>query len=224
VDASPERRWTLIFVVGNEKSCRPPQRPQKPEMNKLLKAAKEIAEFLEEKGISYAVIGGIAVQYWGEPRITHDVGITVLIPSEDLKSFIEELLSRFQPRIENAKEFALKHRVILVKSTNGVPVDISLGIPGYEEWALKRAVWASFPEIGKIRLINVEDLVIHKCVAGRPRDVEDITTVLVRQRLQLDFSYIKKWLEAFKEVIESHDPLRIFEKAINEAKKRLETE
>ena len=36
-------------------------------------AAAEIATFLEEKGIDYVILGGLAVQHWGEPRATHDI-------------------------------------------------------------------------------------------------------------------------------------------------------
>ena len=79
----------------------------------LLKAAFEIARFLEEQGIPYFVIGGLALQHWGEPRFTRDVDITVLVTSKDLESFVDTVLARFQARIHDAREFALCHRVLL---------------------------------------------------------------------------------------------------------------
>ena len=187
----------------------------------LLRAAAEIARFLEDQGIPYFIIGGLALQHWGEPRLTRDVDITVLVASEELESFVDEVLSRFGPRIPDAREFALRHRVLLVRARNGVPIDISLGIPGYEEEAFERAVEIKFPEVGKLRLIGPEDLIIHKCVAGRPRDVEDVVGILVRQRLRLDLGLVRRWLTEFREVVDSHDPLEIFEEALKRARRAL---
>jgi len=48
-------------------------------MNFLLEAAAEIADFLEREGVPYAILGGLAVQYWGEPRTTRDVDIIAMV-------------------------------------------------------------------------------------------------------------------------------------------------
>ncbi|MEM1868372.1 MAG: nucleotidyl transferase AbiEii/AbiGii toxin family protein [Thermosphaera sp.] len=189
-------------------------------MENILAAAAKVARFLEEQKIPYAVIGGLALQHWGEPRYTRDVDITVLVPSEHLSEFLDQALERFSPRIPNAKTFALRHRVLLLK-VEDVPVDISLGIPGYEEEALARAVAVEFPGVGMLRLLAPEDLVVHKCVAGRPRDLEDVEGILIRQRLELDLRYIRRWLREFREVVEDHDPLEIFEGALRRARRRL---
>lgn len=191
-------------------------------MKKLIKGAKEVVDFLKEKNIPYFIIGGLATQQWGEPRTTHDIDITVLVDPRDLEIFLDSVFERFAPRIADARNFALKNRVLLVKTKGGIPVDISLGIPGYEEVALKRAKPIDFPNVGTINLISPEDLIIHKCVAGRPRDIEDVVSILIRQRLKLETKYIKKWLRAFQEVVESHNPLELFESALKEAKERME--
>ena len=103
---------------------------------KLIQAAVGIARFLEDRGIPYAIIGGLALQHWGEPRMTRDVDVTVLVPPEGLTPFIEGVFGKFHPRFTDTREFALRHRVLLIQNKNGIPIDISLGIPGYEEEAL----------------------------------------------------------------------------------------
>ena len=135
----------------------------------LLRAAAEIARFLEDQGIPYFIIGGLALQHWGEPRLTRDVDITVLVTYEKLESFVDAVLSGFSPRIPDAREFALRHRVLLVRARNGVPIDISLGIPDYEEKAFERAVEVKFPEVGKLRLISPEDLINPQVCGWSPR-------------------------------------------------------
>jgi hypothetical protein len=44
-----------------------------------------------------------------------------------------------------------------------------------------------------VRFASPEDLVIHKVVAGRPRDIEDVRSVLLKN-LQVDVTYIRRWL------------------------------
>ncbi|RMF93129.1 MAG: hypothetical protein D6736_02245 [Nitrospinota bacterium] len=189
----------------------------------VLRAAIEVARFLEEQEVRYFMIGGLALQHWGEPRLTRDVDVTVLVDPEDLESFVDRVLERFSPRIADTKPFALRHRVLLIATDQGVPVDISLGIPGYEEEAFARAVWVKFPAGEKLRLVSPEDLIIHKCVAGRPRDAEDVESILIRQRLRVDLDTIRQWLEAFRPIIDTHDPLAFFEQALTRARRSLET-
>lgn len=42
-------------------------------MNALENAAWNIHQFLTDSGIPYAIIGGMAVQFWGEPCFTQDI-------------------------------------------------------------------------------------------------------------------------------------------------------
>lgn len=182
-----------------------------------LQAAAQVARWLERQGIRYFLIGGIALQHWGEPRLTHDVGVTVLVAPEELEAFLEAALRAFRPRHPDAREFARKHRVLLVETADGVPIDISLGIPGYEEEAWTHSRPVRFPKVGRLRLASAEDLIIHKCVAGRPRDAEDVENILIRQRLRVDVERIRFWLQAFREVVEGHDPLAMFEEALRRA-------
>lgn len=186
----------------------------------LLKAVGEVAQFLEEQGIPYVVLGGMAVQYWGEPRATRDVDVAVMVPFEALEVFIDRVLEHFHPRLPDARAFALRHRILLVATEEGVPVDISLGIPGYEEEVMRRAVIVSFADMGSIRLISAEDLIIHKCVASRPRDLEDVERILIRQRLNLNVRYIRLWLKEFAQILE-HNPLSLFEKAVKTVRRVL---
>jgi len=44
---------------------------------------------------------------------------------------------------------------------------------------------------------TAEDLILHKLFAGRPRDLEDATTVVHRQREKLDWAYLERWGESF---------------------------
>ncbi len=45
-------------------------------MNSYDQAIWEVHTVFGKMGISYAVIGGVAVQNWGEPRLTQDIFLT----------------------------------------------------------------------------------------------------------------------------------------------------
>jgi hypothetical protein len=51
---------------------------------------------------------------------------------------------------------------------------------------------------GRPRL--TEDLILHKLFAGRPRDLEDVSGIVLRQRGKLDWDYVKQWAGEFKTV------------------------
>jgi len=49
-----------------------------------------------------------------------------------------------------------------------------------------------------VKFASAEDLIIHKVFAGRPRDMEDVKTVLVKNPA-LDIHYIRRWLNELGE-------------------------
>ncbi len=182
-----------------------------PPENSPLAAAAEISAFLDGEGIPYVIIGGLAVQYWGEPRTTRDVDVIVLLAEDYADEFLVLAVQRFTPRIADAVNFAKQNRVLLLTAGNSVPIDLSLGIPGYEEEVIRRAITVQWPENRPLRIISCEDLLIHKCVAGRPRDIEDVESILLRRGNAVDLHYVRRWLEEFSMLIPEHDSASRFE-------------
>ena len=180
-------------------------------MNSREAAAWEIGQFLTNIGIPYAIIGGMAVQHWGEPRFTQDVDLTVSVPVNDSAEFIERVLAHFSPRLDDALAFALRNRVLLIQAANGCPLDISLALPGYEDEVMERAVAYEIAPGKTIRLCSAEDLIIHKSIAGRPQDVRDVEGIVYRQGRNLDAAYIRRWLQSFAELLYKPEILDIFE-------------
>lgn len=152
----------------------------------------------------------------GEPRFTRDVDVTVFVNLGDEAKVIKKIITVFSPRITNAFEFALKNRVCLVKTKEGYEIDISLGIPGYEEEVIKRAVECKLEKEYAVKICSAEDLIIYKAVAGRPRDIGDIEGIILRQGKRLDRDYIKKWLCEFSAMLEMPEIRERFEKLWNQ--------
>ena len=166
---------------------------------------------LEELDIPYAIIGGMAVQHWGEPRFTQDIDLTISAPLENLEGFVRQIVDQFPPRLDDALEFALKNRVVLVRASNGYPLDIALGLPGYEDELMNRTVMYELEPGKAIRICSAEDLIIHKAVAGRAQDVRDIEGIVFRQGTTLNVTYIRQWLREFAEVTGKPEIIGLFE-------------
>jgi predicted nucleotidyltransferase len=183
-------------------------------MNPRFEAAWEIHQFLTQGHIRYAVIGGIALQRWGDQRFTKDVDLSVAASlTEGAAGLVRLITERFPSRHSDPLDFARRTRMILITASNGVDIDISLALPGYEDEMLARAIDYEIEAGKSIRLCSAEDLIIHKSVAGRPQDVTDIQGIVYRQGEKLDLDYVRSWLGQFADLLENMEVLDRFERA-----------
>lgn len=163
-------------------------------MNGLYEAALEVQSFMQCRGWRFCIIGGLALQRWGDPRVTRDVDVTLLTGFGDEERYINELLSRFEPRRADAAAFAVQYRVLLFRASNGTGVDLSLGGSPFEERVVERATPFECAPGVPLVTCSAEDIVVLKAFAGRPQDWVDVEGVLARQRGHLDWGYIDEQL------------------------------
>ena len=64
-------------------------------MKSLFRAAAELEAFLLEHGWRYCFIGGIALQRWGQPRLTNDIDLTILTGFGNEMVYVDALLKRY---------------------------------------------------------------------------------------------------------------------------------
>ena len=165
---------------------------------KLRAALRSAIAFLEEHGYRYAIIGGIASQYWGRVRSTLDVDIKVLAPHTDYSEAREAIRAAFP---ERARPELPANPLIVDTKVDDIVVDFLLAIPGYEENIFNRAVLSELDGI-RAWICSAEDLIIQKAVANRARDWDDIEGILIEQRVELDQFHIERWLQEFAEALE----------------------
>ena len=94
---------------------------------RVLAAAVEVQSLCQQQHWRFCFIGGVAVQRWGEPRLTQDVDLTLLTGFGKEEQFIDLLLGAYSARRADARDFALSHRVLLLRTASGVDVDVALG-------------------------------------------------------------------------------------------------
>jgi len=164
-------------------------------MRSLFLAAAELETLLVKQGWRYCFIGGIALQRWGQPRLTNDVDLTLLTGFGHEAAYVDVLLKHYRARIPHGREFALEHRTLLLQSQDGIPIDVALGGIDFEERVVSRATRYEFLPGVSLLTCSAEDLIILKAFADRPRDWGDVETIIARQQTQLDWRYILEQLE-----------------------------
>jgi predicted nucleotidyltransferase len=158
---------------------------------------KKVALQLNKSSIPYMVIGGQAVLLYGEPRLTRDIDITLGIGVDGLDRVKKIIpIIGLKSLVQKEREFVKRNRVLpTIEKKSGIRVDFIFSFSAYERQAIERA---RDIKLGNsiVRFASLEDVVIHKVIAGRARDFEDIESILLKNP-KYDSVYIKKWLKEF---------------------------
>ncbi len=169
-------------------------------MDTVLGAALEVQRILDRHGERFCIIGGLAVQRWGKQRLTTDVDVTLLCPFGNEPAVVERLVSLFPPRIADVQDFALRNRVLLLRTAGGVELDMSLGALPFEERCVARSSeWEITPGT-VLRTCSAEDLIVLKVFAGRTLDWFDVESVVIRKHRTLDWKLILEELTPLVEL------------------------
>ncbi len=160
----------------------------------------DLARRLEEAGIGYMVIGGLANAVWGSPRSTIDIDCTVLLDPARVGGLLETLGPEYLSRTDDPEAFVRRTRVLPLRHRDGVQIDLIFAMLPFEEEAVGRAVEVKvrgFP----VRFCSPEDLVLHKIVSDRERDRQDVEDILRRRRSSLDRSYLDPRIEGLANLL-----------------------
>jgi hypothetical protein len=178
------------------------------------KLLSRIGICLDHQSIPYMIIGGQAVLLYGEPRLTRDIDITLGVNIDGLDRLLNALREiPLKPLPSDIDAFVNETMVLptLDKHT-GIRVDFIFSYTPFETNAIQRAKTVTV--LGqKLAFASPEDLIIHKIFAGRPRDLEDVRIILVKNA-DIDINYIRKWLKTFDEASDTKEFLKIFEEIL----------
>ena len=153
----------------------------------------------EKNKVPYMVIGGQAVLLYGEPRLTRDIDITLGFDTDRLQEILNIMTTlgyRPLPSKEKVESFVRETMVLpLHDESTGIRIDLIFSFTPYEAQAIQRAqkVWINEQSVA---FASVEDVIIHKIIAMRPRDLEDVSSMVLKNS-NLDQGYIKLWLKEF---------------------------
>ncbi len=143
---------------------------------------------LSEKRIKYIVVGGIAVNLYGIPRMTYDTDLIIDMQDKNLKTFLTLLKNwGFKPKLPvNIMDFAKSEkRRDWIKNKNMKAfclvnpewamseIDIVINTPLNYEKASKNIKYITLQDVS-IPTISINDLIKMKKSSNRQQDKADI--------------------------------------------------
>jgi len=153
---------------------------------------KKVVTFLNGGKYKYLIIGGIAAGTLGEPRITADVDVDIIIDKESIPDFLDKAIT--------AGFKVLKEKCLISAERTGVfqinledfHVDFIIASTDLETTAFERAKTIKLYGL-KAFFPSPEDLILLKIIPGRDKDLLDAKAVVLRHTGKLDTRYLKTW-------------------------------
>lgn len=161
------------------------------------------------------VIGGQAILLYGEPRLTKDIDITLGVGVEGFVQ-ISDLVRGLMLKVlvDDPEVFVQKTMVLpVIEDASGIRVDFIFSHSPYEQQAIARARKVRFGAT-TVNFASLEDVVIHKIIAGRGRDIEDVRSILLKNP-GYDVDYITGWLKEFDQSLQE-DFSGVFHQIVHE--------
>lgn len=166
------------------------------------------------------IVGGIAASILGRPRATRDIDALAVVPDDQWTQLLGSSKAHgILPRIENPIEFARRTRVLLLRHTeSGIDIDVILSGLQFEAEAVSRATVHDLSGV-RLRLPQVEDLLIMKAIAHRPQDLRDIEGLL-DVFPTVDVESVRRSVRDFSAAAELPDLPEEFERLLAQRKRR----
>ncbi len=142
----------------------------------LLEELKNLAQKLDQKGIDYALCGGLAIAVYAKPRATLDIDI-MIAPDylSEAKSMAQELGFMMSAMPMEFKGGAVKiHRLTKIDKSSGehLVLDLLMVTPETRKaWDERRIIeW----EGGSLKVVSPRGLILLKSLRGSGQDQDDI--------------------------------------------------
>lgn len=183
----------------------------------LIQAIRDFVTLFESRGLSYAILGGLAARAHGIPRPTWDIDFVIGLDREALPDLFKaaEELGYVVPSAYRAGWVDAVGGMPIVKfgvaiSDRSVDVDVFLAESPYLQTVLSRSQRAEVDVNLEVAVVSPEDLVVLKVLSARPRDAIDVQDVLFIQGT-LDREYMRQWAEKLNVTPQLDEALRKFD-------------
>jgi hypothetical protein len=162
---------------------------------------KKVVTFLNKGKYKYLIIGGIAAGTLGEPRVTGDVDVDIILDQNNFADFINKAKKDgFTVSSKKCLKTAEKTGTFQI-NYGDFHIDFIIASTDLERQAFKRrkiirlyGLKAFFP--------TPEDLIIFKLIPGRPQDLLDVERIVRRHKEKLNMTYLKTWARTLSDEAE----------------------
>jgi predicted nucleotidyltransferase len=180
----------------------------------LLSAVSDLVHWLDAARVPFMVIGGVAASVLGRPRLTQDIDALAILPEERWLTVMNEAAQfGIVARVQDPLEFAHRSRVLLMKHVaSDIDIDVTFGGLPFEHAAVENSDRHNIEGL-TVRLPRVEDLLIMKAIARRPKDLQDIEGLL-EAHPNADVAKVRQWVREFSVATGMADMLEQLDKLL----------
>jgi len=168
----------------------------------LFESLVALQDRLRWAGIPSAVIGGVAVGIWGEPRVTRDVDVKVLLGRDDAPRLLGVIAPDYIPLQADPLRALTRTGILFVRDRLSTRLDLLLSDTKFDAETIQRARPVELEPGLVARVCSAEDLIIYKLISTRLRDHEDAAGIVRRQGDALDDAYVLDWLRQFEQALD----------------------
>lgn len=186
----------------------------------LVGALRDLIAWFEVSSVAGVIIGGVAASILGKPRFTHDVDALIVTDDAQWPELVASAeRAGFEARIPDVLAFARRTRVLLLRHRlSGIDLDVSCGALPFERETVTRAKAIDVAGL-PLPLPRVEDLIILKAIAHRPRDLADIEG-LRESTPRLNLVRIRRIVSEFAALLEMPEIVEDMERALGSRGRR----
>ena len=156
---------------------------------------------IEPLGHPCALMGGLALAVWSHPRSTRDVDLLLGVSRDDIDFVVTQLQSqgcrpKKMPLLHVVGNLSFVHLLYTPpEEFYDVQFDLLLAETPLQKSALNRSVERVVEGIDRpLHVLNCDDLILFKLLAGRLIDRADAAMLLRENRDSLDFEYLSRWV------------------------------
>lgn len=156
---------------------------------------RDLGRVLDDAGVPWMIVGGLAVGAWTEPRGTKDCDVAIALPRDT--GALERALRAVDlvvARGELSRAVEGGSVRLRLERENAAPVLVDLLCAGtaFEHEALSRSRPLAVLGVPS-RVVAPDDLLVYKLIAGRPQDLADIDRLIRAGRTPEDEARVRAW-------------------------------
>ena len=157
----------------------------------------KVAQYLDEAGYPYVVIGAVAAALHGVVRATLDADALVSLPI----STLEKMAVRFsgagyETELRRGDESDPIPAMLVIRDVSNNRVDLLGGLRGLDPAVFTRAVAVRYFD-STLMLASAEDFLAMKCFAGGPQDLVDARQVMKAVGGSIDVDLLRRLARRF---------------------------
>lgn len=157
-------------------------------------ALEAAAALLDPLRIRWAVFGALAANlYRAETRFTQDLDLLLY----DAGPGVEAIEAAFAAAGWRVRRATPDGTMLRARHPEHGDVDLVVAETAYQREALARAREQVLADGTRVRALAIEDVLIHKLIAGRARDVADIESIL-DAAVPFDEAYLEQWADRWE--------------------------